>query len=276
MMAAGATLSRIIVPLDGGPVAEQAIPVASVLAAHTGVPITLVTVLSDHDLEDNATVYLEARAAQIQGPRVDIEVLHGMPAGDTLVEYVEGHPGALICCSTHARLDAKRFMLGSVAEELVRRSPAPVILVGPRAARPEPDGGYDEIIICAEDESARRVVPYARILTAAGLHPSLLQVVEPSYGARRPEGPHQSALLADLHGEFAEDSKVDAELVEDRNVPLTIATVARRRSAPILALSSRPRYSGERYEESSVTVAIARIADCPVLVVGPSVPVSRP
>ena len=82
-------------------------------------------------------------------------------------------------------------------------------------------------------------------------------------------------MLAELSGDFAEDDKVDSELVEDRNVPLAIATIARRRSAPILALSSRPRYPEEHYQESSVTVAIARVADCPVLVVGPSVSMSR-
>ena len=155
MTDAGNTLNRIIVPLDGGPVAEQAIPVASVLAAQAGLPVTLVTVLSDHDPKENAAFYLEARSAEVRGLGVHCEVLHGMPAGDPLVDYVQGHPGSIVCCSTHARVDARKFMLGSVAEELVRRSPAPVMLVGPRAALPEPDGRYDEIVICAEDESAR-------------------------------------------------------------------------------------------------------------------------
>jgi hypothetical protein len=38
----GTSISRIVVALDGGPEAERAIPVASVLAVQAGVPMTLV------------------------------------------------------------------------------------------------------------------------------------------------------------------------------------------------------------------------------------------
>ena len=271
---AGTTTSRIIVPLDGGPVAERALPVAVALARQAGLPVSLVTVLSDDDLDANAIVYLKARTEELTGIDVHYDVIRGMPVVDPLVGYFHGHPGSLVVCSTHARLDTGTFRLGSVADELVRRSPAPVVLVGPLTHLPDSGDRYEDVVVCVEDTTAHRLVRPVRDLTETlGLHPSLLQVAEPSYGsARVQDGAHQTALLQDLSAEFAEQGiTVESDHVEDRNVPLAITTHAQRRAAPLLALSSRRRYPEERYEESSVTVAIARIASCPVLVVGPAV-----
>lgn len=267
---------RIIVPLDGGQLAERAISVAVALAARASLPITLVTVLSEHDLEENATVYLEARKAELAGMRIDHDVLRGMPVANTLVEFLQRHLGALVCCSTHARLDATKLMLGSVAEELVRRSPVPVVLVGPRVELPAPDSSYEDVVVCVENESSRRLVPYVRDLsTALGLSRSLMQVVGPDYGATTPQGgERRSALLESLSDTFAADGgKAEWELVEDRAVPQAITAFARERSAPLLAFTSRRRYPEERYEPSSITVAVAGIANCPLLVVGPGVSV---
>lgn len=267
--------SEIIVPLDGGQVAERAIPVATALAARAGLPLTFVTVLSDADPEDNANLYLEARQDEVPGASVRCDVLHGFPAINPLVEYLGRRPGSLVCCSTHARPDSKTFRLGSFAEALVRRSPVPVLLVGPVAELPEVGSRYEDVVVCVEGESACRLVTHVRELSRRlGLNPSLLQVIEPSYGAFRREDARQVPLLESLSREFAADTiVVDWDLVEDRNVPLAIATAARQRRAPLLALSSRRRYPDERFEETSMTVAIARIASCPVLVVGPAVAV---
>jgi nucleotide-binding universal stress UspA family protein len=276
---AGTMHSRVIVPLDGGPVAEKAIPVAAALAGQAGLPVTLVTVLSEDDLEDNALVYLKARAEELSDLVVDYDVLRGMPVVNPLVEYFHRHPGSVVCCSTHASLDSKAFGLGSVAEELVRRSPVPVVLVGPLATPPRADERYHDVVVCAEDESAHRLVrSVCDVSVALGLHPSLLQVTEPSFGAvPQHVGAQRSVLLTSLSDAFGEHGiVVDSKLIEDRNVPLAITTLARRRVAPLLALSSRRRYPEEPYEENSVTVAIARLASCPVLVVGPAVVLSDP
>lgn len=270
--------SRIIVPLDGGQLAERAIPVAISLAARAPLPISLVTVLSEHDLDDNATVYLESRKAELPGLRVDLVLLRGMPVAETLVQYLHREPQAVVCCSTHARLETTVRRLGSVAEELVRRSPVPVVLVGPRVDLPQPGVPYEEVVVCIEDESAGRVVPCIRNLAAAlALSPSLMQVVEPAYGAATPEhDARRSALVESLGKDLAPDTdEVSWELVEDRTVTQAIAAFARHRRTPLLAFASRQRSPEERYGASSVTVAVAGIASCPLLVIGPSVSVGQ-
>ena len=269
------TLTHIIVPLDGGQVAERAIPVAAALAAPGSFSLRFVTVLSDSDMEDNAATYLKAQAEAMPGPQVEREVLWRLPAVDTLVEFLHDHPDSLVCCSTHARLDSTTSRLGSVAEELVRRAPVPVVLVGPQAEIPGPEDRYKNVVVCVEDESAYRLVPCVRDLSESlDLQPTLLQVSEPTYGAGRSAESPQIALLSSLSRELAVNGVEPAwELIEDRNVPLAITTFSRQRATPLLALSSRRRYPEERYEEASVTVAIARLASSPVLVVGPAVTV---
>jgi nucleotide-binding universal stress UspA family protein len=271
------THTRIIVPLDGGQVAERAIPVAAALAAPGSFPLTFVTVLSESDMEDNAATYLKAQADALPGRQVEYDVLWRLPAVDTLVEYLHHHPDSLVCCSTHARLDSTTSRLGSVAEALVRRAPVPVLLVGPQTELPGPEDRYEDLVVCVEDDSAYRLVPCVRALSESlALHPTLLQVSEPSYGAGRSAENPQTALLASLSREFAVNGEEAAwELIEDRNVPLAITTFSRQRATPLLALSSRRRYPEERYEDASVTVAIARLTSSPVLVVGPAVTVTN-
>ena len=63
------TLTHIIVPLDGGQVAERAIPVAAALAAPGSFSLRFVTVLSDSDMEDNAATYLKAQAEVLADDR---------------------------------------------------------------------------------------------------------------------------------------------------------------------------------------------------------------
>lgn len=97
-------------------------------------------------------------------------------------------------------------------------------------------------------------------------------MLEPTFGApRRERSPTARASNAWAESWADDGIAVSCDLVEDPNVLLAISAFARRHGAPLLALSSRRRYPEERYEESSVTAAIARIASCPVLVVGPAV-----
>jgi nucleotide-binding universal stress UspA family protein len=258
-------------------VAERAIPVAAALAEQAGLHLSLITVLSEDDVDINATGYLKGLATQWTATPVTYEVLHGMPAVDPLVEHLRRHPGSLVCCSTHARADAPAFRLGSVAEELVRRSPVPVILVGPSADPPALRSRYDHVVVCVDAEPAHRLVSCVRDLTSTfGLDARLLEVIEPSYGAGRSDKGPRFELLEELSRQLAVDGMAaELDFLEDRNVPLAITTFAHRHQPALLALSSRRRYPEERYEETSVTVAIARLASCPVLVVGPAVEVER-
>ena len=145
---------RIVVPLDGSDLAEQALPTAEELARAVGTTLHLIRVVDfpsssfayvygsmmesqavTMQLEDERTMaesYLVALARQIeeQGITVTTEVRHGVPTQE-LVDVME--QGDLFVMATHGRNGMARWFLGSVAEEITRRATVPVLLVRTKA-----------------------------------------------------------------------------------------------------------------------------------------------
>jgi nucleotide-binding universal stress UspA family protein len=60
--------------------------------------------------------------------RVGQVVLHGQPAA-AIIDLVDNLPGAIVAMTTHGWSGAERWLLGSVAERVVRHAQRPVLLV---------------------------------------------------------------------------------------------------------------------------------------------------
>lgn len=153
------SVSRILLPLDGSPLAAQAIPVASAIAQTLDVPVLVVRVVDPvtnlpistgtlgpapaiatdvtdrlwEEAENEARQTVSAAIAQLQGAGVDASgaTLHGSPF--FAISEVAA-PDDLIVLTSHGRGGVQRWLLGSVAEKLIREAPAPVVLV-PTAER---------------------------------------------------------------------------------------------------------------------------------------------
>lgn len=161
--------ARIVVPLDGSKLAEAALPIAASLARAMSLPVRLVRAVDLDDVRDTiqaererergapapedeehtyaearqrtekrAAAYLgeTARSLQDQGLDVHMDVLQGTPVF-ALLEAIE--PDDLVAMTSHGRRGFRRWMLGSVAEKLVRESKGPVLLV-PTRKSPSPAG----------------------------------------------------------------------------------------------------------------------------------------
>jgi len=61
-------------------------------------------------------------------------VLDGEPVAPTLVAMAAEHAGSLIVLATRARAGVARWLLGSVAEGVVREATLPVLVVPPEVA----------------------------------------------------------------------------------------------------------------------------------------------
>lgn len=147
------TIRRVVVPLDGSPLAEEALPHAMELARRWQVPLHLVRVINlatvlaplsffaapgvsprlyeetFEQVRGEATEYLTGAAARCTGAgvaNVTWVVLDGSPF-DTISEVTE--PSDVLVLTSHGRGGVRRWLLGSVAEKLVREAPAPVLLV---------------------------------------------------------------------------------------------------------------------------------------------------
>jgi nucleotide-binding universal stress UspA family protein len=138
---------RILVPLDGSALAEAVLPQATELARLHGAEVVLLRVESAPDYAvaqaaEEAQHYLKGVAASLRGARVRVStmvVLSGDAAGEILVQ-AELTAADLILMSTHGRSGVGRWMLGSVAEKVLRAAVTPVLLVRVPSPKLSPSG----------------------------------------------------------------------------------------------------------------------------------------
>jgi nucleotide-binding universal stress UspA family protein len=147
-------VSRIVVPLDGSEIAARALPVACELAEHLAAPVHVIRAVDaalslpmasgvfgagpvvDANVTDQIWEEAEAEArstvtaavSQLQSEGVDAS--GGIVIGSPFFAISEAiEPGDLLTLTSHGRGGVRRWLLGSVAEKLVREAKAPVMLV---------------------------------------------------------------------------------------------------------------------------------------------------
>jgi nucleotide-binding universal stress UspA family protein len=122
-------LRYVVVPLDGSPFAERALPVAAWLATAVGAGVHLVEVIPAVDEEgaENATRYLDSTCRHHHGASWD--VVREDEVGAALAAEAGRAGGRLACLATHGR--GRSPSVGSVAVSLIERSREPLLLVGP-------------------------------------------------------------------------------------------------------------------------------------------------
>jgi nucleotide-binding universal stress UspA family protein len=131
-------MKRILVPLDGSALSEAVLPLAEALASDYEADVLLVRALQPQSspegevrAQDEAEHYLAAVVNRLTArglARVAWKVWYDDPAR-AVVDAARHNAADLIVMSTHGRGGLSRLLLGSVAESVVRSSPAPVLLV---------------------------------------------------------------------------------------------------------------------------------------------------
>ena len=135
-------IASIVVPLDGSPLAEHALPMAARLATDLGLPIHLLRVVKPNQAiageqspaEDvtSATAYLDSMAEPLRAQGLTVKTT--APVGTPTIALLDAlHPDDLVVMTSQGRSGMARWMLGSVAEQLIRSAPGPVLLVRPAA-----------------------------------------------------------------------------------------------------------------------------------------------
>ena len=134
---AGALGGAYLVPLDGSPASEQILPIAEAWAIEFGAVPWLVEVISPSvhvtaDVFESAyPARLAAKLHQQTGHEIEYEVLHGDKPSRAIVDFAVGNHATLVFATTHGRTGMDRLRLGSVAAEVVRHAPCPVVLYRP-------------------------------------------------------------------------------------------------------------------------------------------------
>jgi nucleotide-binding universal stress UspA family protein len=145
-------LTDIIVPLDGSALAEQVLPLAVSITKALGLKMTLFqatpsvenyyplmgssrAIYNYDDLvretDEEAAKYLvqkDSRLRQEGISTVEVQLMHGR-AEIAITAYAREVPHCLVAMTTHGRSGIGRWMLGSVADRVIRHSGAPVLVV---------------------------------------------------------------------------------------------------------------------------------------------------
>ena len=138
---------RILLPLDGSPLAEQALPHATTLAERfqaelvllrvlIPLPRPLVTAEAKIQRAEKATAilvrkYLEDVAASIKESGITVQTitLGGGRPHLQIIQYAETNQVDLIVISTRGQSGLSRWLMGSVSDRVVRGANVPVLLV---------------------------------------------------------------------------------------------------------------------------------------------------
>ncbi len=296
---------KVLVPLDGSAFAEQALPWALAISRRAGARLDLMRVhvlyaLADlhaarmpYDpaleaaCEDQERLYLDGTARELQTVArgsVTATLVHGLGV-DGILQEVKTTATDLVVMTTHGRGPVSRFFLGSVADELIRRAPVPVLLVRPHVPA---DGPASEPGLAPEPAVAEVLVPLdGSALAEHALGPAtdlarlmdatctLLRVIRPG-----PEAPGRPAEETEPEArDYLE--RIAARLrVQDLQVQTRVATASHAaeailhenaaRTDGVIALATHGRGGVRRMLLGSVADKVIRAGSTPVLVCRPS------
>lgn len=295
--------SRILIPLDGSATAEKVLPCARNLASKLKIPVDLLAVVDvgeiathmgsekarffDTMVEEavrHLNEYLRGIATGFAGGNVRCAVEKGKPA-EVIIEKAAADKSVLVTMATHGRSGLNRFLLGSVAEKVLRGTASPLLLI--RAAEGATTAGeapFKSIIVPLDgSEVAERVLPIAaEMAKQLDLEIELFRAYHIPYNVYADDwGFAESAeqLLTGAREEAVEylDRKA-AELKKVGAAKVTcvakegfagdeIIKLGRSTADNLIAMCSHGRSGVQRWVLGSVTEAVARHSGDPVLII---------
>lgn len=290
----------ILVPLDGSPVSERALPVAAHLARRSGATLHLVHVHTPNDIirieglpviddqlhslgREHERIYLERLCDQLNTDG-DLHVTCATLDWERSVAYVlteqimAGNID-LVVMTTHGRSGWERMWLGSVAEALIRQSVVPLLLVRPTTTVSDlTDGAEPPKILLPLDGStmAEQIVPPALALgTVLDARYALLRVLPPAaYYApemvTRVEADAQSYLTTVARRLRTSGATVTTHVTCAPQPARAILECAVELGADLIAVATHSRSGLQHLRLGSTADKLIRGASLPLLVYQPS------
>lgn len=192
-------ISRILVPVDGSELSEQAIPYA-IQCASTETAIYLLRVIPDPEeisglwggvvateaevdqmSEAEAREDLNRALARFQTTEhVHTEIVRGDPASQ-IIQAGLRHTVDLTVIASHGRGALGRWTFGSVADRIARESPVPVMIICPNAGETTLEKTQRIVVPVDGSELASHALPVATMLARqldAPVH--LVRVISPA------------------------------------------------------------------------------------------------
>ena len=295
------TLKKILFPTDFSRCSDQALVRALSLAELYGADLEIVHVLLPLEYDPNSPLHhtdlgkvqeeidrLSSQQMRLAGPQrtfrdlvIEQATIRGVSAAPTILRHASERMADLIVMGTHGRRGLNHLMLGSVAEEVVRLAPCPVLTI--REVRAPMPYQEDLQILVPVDFSgfSREAVSYAKYL-AADLHASLriLHVVEesihPSFYVTGqtslttwyPELEANAITEMKRLVREARGPEVPMEFhVKEGRAAVDIVLFARKQQIGLIVMASHGLTGIEHLLLGSVSEKVVRMAPCPAFIV---------
>jgi len=233
--------NEIVVPVDGSPFGELALPVALGIACKSGGEVRLVTAITplpvaSADKEPGsveegrlllARDHVESYHAELQKRVIlsgcDVPISCHVEMGsvvDKLDEHARSAEADLLVMTTHGRGPLRRAWLGSVADGLLRRTPCPILAIRPGEGEKleVEEREFHHLLVTLDGSTeSREILPYASIFArSSGTRVTLLRVIPPHFPLSSPFTSHSSHGFQGLE----EEKRAAEELLESEALAL--------------------------------------------------------
>lgn len=278
---------RVLVTLDGSELAEAALPYATSVARIMGAELDVASVGGEQErtFERLFRAYLERIVDVLKSEALGAKAvfLYGNPPAE-IIDYARKNNIGLIVMATHGRSGIARWMMGSVAEKVIRGSGTPILLINARLRKSRPAGEIEfKRILVTLDGSALGSAALAlaeELALKTGAEIKLLHIPLPPYRittAGEVDFSFPSELLEDMKraatgylskvsGEVkSKGIKVTAEIVEGVAGDV-IPEYAKENKVDLLALATHGRGGLSRLVFGSVMDRMLHSLDIPMLV----------
>ena len=271
--------ATVMVPLDGSPAAEAALPWAIRLALRSGGSVRLVgvhappaivldgefgvgAVIPDEPIREKEVAYFTDVQARLRSSQVptSADVLDGGVVS-SLAEYGANLRPTWIVMLSHVRGTLGRFFRGETATEFLRRSPCPVLLV--RETDTSADAKNVLIPLDGSPVAEHMVGPATQFAQTLGADVTLLTAVADAklLDAESYLGRHAAIIRAG-------GINVQSRVVREGHAADAILAAAT--AGTVIALATHGRGGLSKLVWGSVTDQVIHRATAPVLVYKPS------
>jgi len=293
---------KILVPLDGSATAEAVLPYVEAFAAGFKTAVELLSVIDIGAMtthlapdrvrhldtivayeEKKCATYLEDVAKTFSHSPTECRIVRGTPA-EIILESTLRERDTLIAMATHGRSGAKRWLLGSVAEKVLRGTSNPLFLVRAAAAKTVPQRIIDSIVVPLDGSTlAEKILPtVSRWARALDVEVRLIRAFEfptaayvssdaylPDYDEFREEERREAAAYLKGKEDFlvGEGVRTVSILTLEGSAANEIISYAQSAPGAVIAMSTHGRSGVQRWILGSVTEKVVRHAADPVLVV---------
>jgi nucleotide-binding universal stress UspA family protein len=269
--------TRILVPLDGSPESNAALPATRTLARATGASVFLLHVRESAESEAFTEEKLQRIAAELAGNGLHVEsAVRPGRAADEILQQVAEQAADLVIMRTRGRAGIERAVMGSVAERLLSRSDVPIVMLRPGGRRLDRianvlvpvDGTPGGAFALASGVGLAKATG-ARIHLVEVVVPLMLNALDPAEydpgwdeEAQNAARTYVAGLVARLH---------DAGVVADGEARIapdiagSIVQAALEQSSDLIAMSTHALTGLQRAVLGSVADAVVRGSACPVL-----------